>query len=124
MAPGGAQLPLPQAGRGAREGAQEGQRVPLEEARRATRVPPGHPEAFIEAFANVYAGVTEAVRAKEEGREPEAKLPFPNIHDGARGVYFIEKVVESAASEKSGPRYDSVPRPRQASSTPTARNVG
>jgi predicted dehydrogenase len=71
-----------------------------EEARRAARVPPGHPEAFIEAFANVYAGVTEAVRAKEEGREPDAELPFPSIHDGARGVYFVEKVVESAASEK------------------------
>jgi predicted dehydrogenase len=71
-----------------------------EEARRAARVPPGHPEAFIEAFANVYAGVTEAVRAKEEGREPDAKLPFPSIHDGARGVHFVEKVVESAASEQ------------------------
>lgn len=71
-----------------------------EEARRTARVPPGHPEAFIEAFANVYAGVTEAVRAKEEGREPDAKLPFPSIHDGARGVHFVEKVVESAASEK------------------------
>lgn len=71
-----------------------------EEARRAARLPPGHPEAFIEAFANVYAGVTEAVRAKEEGREPDAKLPFPSIHDGARGVHFVEKVVESAASEQ------------------------
>jgi predicted dehydrogenase len=71
-----------------------------EEARRATRVPPGHPEAFIEAFANVYAGVTEAVWAKEEGREPDAKLPFPGIQDGARGVHFIEKVVESASSEE------------------------
>jgi predicted dehydrogenase len=71
-----------------------------EEAKRATRVPPGHPEAFIEAFANVYAGVTEAVRAREEGREPDGKLPFPTVYDGARGVHFVEKTVESAGSER------------------------
>jgi predicted dehydrogenase len=71
-----------------------------EEAKKATRLPPGHPEAFIEAFANVYAGVTEAVLAREEGREPDGELPFPTVHDGARGVYFIEKVVESAGSER------------------------
>lgn len=71
-----------------------------EEAKRATRLPAGHPEAFIEAFANVYAGMTEAVRAKQEGRQPDEHLPFPTVHDGARGVYFIERVVESARSEK------------------------
>lgn len=71
-----------------------------EEAKKAARVPPGHPEAFIEAFANVYAGVTEAVRAREEGREPDAGLPFPTVYDGARGVHFVEKVVESAGSER------------------------
>jgi predicted dehydrogenase len=71
-----------------------------EEAKRATRLPSGHPEAFIEAFANVYAGMTEAVRAKKEGRQPDEHLPFPTVYDGARGVYFIERVVQSAGSEK------------------------
>jgi predicted dehydrogenase len=71
-----------------------------EEAKAATRVPPGHPEAFIEAFANVYAGVTEAVWARKQGREPEDKLPFPTVYDGARGVHFVEKVVASAGSER------------------------
>src|SRR5215217_4459639 len=77
-----------------------GNKYLCEEAKRATRVPPGHPEAFIEAFANVYAGVTEAVRAREEGREPDGKLPFPTVYDGARGVHFVEKTVESAGSER------------------------
>jgi predicted dehydrogenase len=71
-----------------------------EEAIRAARLPGGHPEAFIEAFANVYAGMTEAVRARREGREPDGALPFPTDRDGARGVHFIEKVVESASSDK------------------------
>ena len=70
------------------------------EAKRAARVPPGHPEAFIEAFANVYAGVAEAVRARRERREPDKELPFPTVYDGARGVHFVEKVVESADSER------------------------
>jgi len=63
------------------------------EAKEAARIPPGHPEAFIEAFANVYGAVAEAIRSgKPSG--------FPTVHDGARGVRFIEKVVESSASER------------------------
>lgn len=69
-----------------------------EEAKKATRIPPGHPEGFIEAFANVYVGVTEAVRVRKEGRDLDGKLDFPTVYDGARGVYFIEKIVENARS--------------------------
>ena len=61
-------------------------------AREASRIPPGHPEGFIEAFANVYAGVAAAVRG--------GIGDYPTVHDGARGVRFIEKTVESARSEK------------------------
>lgn len=68
-------------------------------AKRATRLPTGHPEAFIEGFANVYLGAAEAIRAKKEGREPN-EADFPTVYDGARGVYFIEKTVESAQSEQ------------------------
>lgn len=70
-----------------------------EAAKRATRLPTGHPEAFIEGFANVYLGAAEAIRAKKEGREPN-EADFPTVYDGARGVYFIEKTVESAQSEQ------------------------
>jgi predicted dehydrogenase len=70
-----------------------------EEAKRASRLPPGHPEAFIEAFANVYMSVGAAIRARQEQVEPD-ELPrnFPSVYDGARGVHFIEKTVESSRS--------------------------
>lgn len=66
----------------------------------ATRIPAGHPEAFIEAFANIYRGVADAIRAcrGENPRDPE--LPFPDVHDGARGVQFIERAVESSRSDR------------------------
>lgn len=72
-----------------------------EAAQRAARLPPGHPEAFIEAFANVYAGVAAEIRARRDGRVAGGPGgDFPTVHDGARGVHFIEKVVESAGSER------------------------
>ena len=71
-----------------------------EPARRACRLPPGHPEAFIEAFANLYAGVAVDLRSRLAGRGPAPRedADYPRIEDGARGVRFIEKTVESAAS--------------------------
>jgi hypothetical protein len=57
----------------------------------------GHPEGFVEAFANVYRNVADTIRARLAGREPtELEMDFPTVHDGARGVFFIEKVVESS----------------------------
>lgn len=71
-----------------------------EAARRATRLPGGHPEAFIEAFANVYLGVAEAMAAASAGRAPAThEADFPTVADGARGVRFIETTVASARSE-------------------------
>jgi len=72
-----------------------------EAAQRATRLPTGHPEAFIEAFGNVYLNATDTMRAQLMGVEPtELELDFPTVYDGARGVFFIEKVVESSKSDK------------------------
>jgi predicted dehydrogenase len=71
------------------------------EAVKASRIPSGHPEAFLEAFANVYLGVAEAVRAQLEGRAlGELEGDFPTLEDGARGVHFIEKTVESSKSDQ------------------------
>lgn len=68
-------------------------------AQKATRLPTGHPEAFIEAFANVYLGAIEAIRAKQEGKALGTdEGDFPTVLDGARGVHFIEKTVESSQS--------------------------
>jgi predicted dehydrogenase len=70
-------------------------------AKKAIRIPAGHPEAFLEAFANVYVGVAEAIRAKQSGVAlTELEGDFPTVVDGARGVHFIEKTVESAASSE------------------------
>ena len=70
-------------------------------AQKATRIPPGHPEGFIEAFANVYLGVFEAIRARQAGRElGPLEGQFPTVEDGARGVRFIERVIESGASDR------------------------
>jgi predicted dehydrogenase len=60
----------------------------------ATRIPPGHPEGFIEAFANLYRAGAAAIR-DADAEEREA-LDFPTVWDGARGVHFIHKAVESA----------------------------
>jgi predicted dehydrogenase len=72
-----------------------------EEAKKASRLPPGHPEGFIEAFANIYTSVAATIRARQEQVEPE-ELPrdFPSVYDGARGVHFIERTVESSQSDK------------------------
>lgn len=70
-----------------------------EEAKQASRLPPGHPEAFIEAFANVYLGASRAILA-DGGAGAGREFDFPDVEQGARGVRFIEKVVESARSDK------------------------
>ncbi len=64
-----------------------------------SRIPSGHPEGFIEGFANVYRNFCDTIRCKLMGTEPTAiMLDFPHVEDGARGVYFINKAVESSAS--------------------------
>lgn len=66
-----------------------------DEARAFSRIPPGHPEAFLEAFANIYGAAGRAIRA---GRGFETVADYPTVIDGARGVHFIEKTVESSKS--------------------------
>lgn len=71
-----------------------------ESAQRASRLPAGHPEGFIEAFANIYGGVVADIRARLAGiaADPLA-ADYPRVEDGARGVRFIERTVASSASE-------------------------
>ncbi len=66
-------------------------------AGRCTRTPCGHPEAFLEAFANHYKNFTDTIRAKEIGEKPtDLELDFPGVKDGVRGMKFINAVVESS----------------------------
>ena len=66
-------------------------------AGRATRLPAGHPEAFIEAFANIYNNFADSLMARLAQVKPdELALDFPDVNDGLRGMQFIETVVKSA----------------------------
>jgi predicted dehydrogenase len=65
-------------------------------AGRATRLPFGHPEAFIEAFANNYCNFADTVRAKLTRTKPDPlALDFPKVGDGLRGMLFIESLIVS-----------------------------
>ena len=68
-----------------------------EAAEHATRLPAGHPEGFLEAFALLYRNFADTLLAKRAGRQPtEQNLDFPTIADGVRGMAFVETVVASA----------------------------
>jgi len=64
----------------------------------ATRLPGGHPEGFIEAFANIYRGVARAIR--NEGDGDKAAPDYPTVQDGALGVRFVHRAVESSQSKR------------------------
>ena len=66
------------------------------EAKNATRIPSGHPEGYLEAFATIYDGVTCAIRRHIDGKPMKtADYEFPTIYDGVRGMEFIYAAVES-----------------------------
>lgn len=68
-----------------------------EEAQKFTRLPFGHPEAFIEAFANVYLAAAEAISDHLEGSYPrDIGYDFPTVDDGVEGMAFIEAAVASS----------------------------
>jgi hypothetical protein len=65
-----------------------------EAAKRTTRTPAGHPEGYLEAFANVYRLFIEDIRRVEVGDAP--LRDYPTASDGLRGLIFVAKVVESS----------------------------
>ena len=66
------------------------------EAGRMTRVPPGHPEGYLEGFANIYSEVAKAIVAARAGKKPAKEVMFPGIKDGVDGMAFIEACVKSS----------------------------
>lgn len=66
----------------------------------ACRVPAGHPEAFFEAFANLYGAAFDAMIQRAEGKSFERRdTVYPNVHDGVEGMYFIQQCVESSKQD-------------------------
>ncbi len=64
--------------------------------RRVSRVPPGHPEGYLEGFATIYTEVAEAIVAARAGGRPPAEVTFPTVDDGVKGLAFIETAVRSS----------------------------
>lgn len=72
-----------------------------------TRLPFGHPEAFIEAFANVYLGVADAIADQVSGSYPRPEgYDFPDVNDGVQGMAFIEAAVASSKANSAWTRLD------------------
>ncbi|MGI4804972.1 MAG: Gfo/Idh/MocA family protein [Janthinobacterium lividum] len=70
-------------------------------AQQNTRTPAGHPEGYLEAFANLYKNFALTVKANLEGKKPEPEwLDFPGIEEGVRGMAFIENVIASGKSNE------------------------
>ena len=70
-------------------------------AKHNTRTPAGHPEGYLEAFANIYRNFSLTVRAKMNGDTPKAVwLDFPTVDDGIRGMQFIDTVVEAGYNDE------------------------
>ena len=65
-----------------------------------TRTPGGHPEGYLEAFANIYRNFSFTLRAKINGEQPKPEwLDFPGVEDGIRGMQFIDAVVEAGYND-------------------------
>jgi predicted dehydrogenase len=67
------------------------------EAARVSRVPSGHPEGYLEGFANIYTEVARAIRAARTGAKLDPAVTFPTVEDGLKGMEFIEAAVKSSA---------------------------
>ena len=75
------------------------------EATRAARIPAGHPEGYLEAFAQVYRDAADLLEAWREGRVPPADTALlPTVEDGVRGVEFIAAAVESSRNDAAWTR--------------------
>jgi predicted dehydrogenase len=71
----------------------------LPDGQRVTRLPSGHPEGYLEAFATLYAEVARAIRAVRAGEAVPEGIDFPTIADGIEGVAFIEAALRSSAED-------------------------
>jgi predicted dehydrogenase len=65
-------------------------------AGRMTRVPPGHPEGYLEGFANIYTEAARAIRARQAGKPFPEGVVFPTVADGVKGVAFVDACVRSS----------------------------
>jgi predicted dehydrogenase len=65
-------------------------------AGRISRVPPGHPEGYLEGFANIYSEAAKAILAARNGKKPDKAVLYPTVRDGVKGMAFIEACLKSS----------------------------
>lgn len=75
-------------------------------ARHNCRTPGGHPEGYLEAFANLYKNFTLALSARLDNSTPKEVVEFPSVTEGVRGMAFIENVVRSNESSEKWVSYE------------------
>ncbi len=68
-------------------------------ANRVSRTPGGHPEGYLEGFANIYSEAARAIRAKMAGDPIPADVVFPSVEDGLKGVAFVDACVRSSVRD-------------------------
>ena len=61
-----------------------------------SRIPPGHPEGYLEGFANIYTEAAMAIRAHAAGMPPPEGCVYPTVQDGLAGVAFVDACVRSS----------------------------
>jgi predicted dehydrogenase len=66
------------------------------DAGRMSRTPSGHPEGYLEGFANIYGEAALAILAARAGRRPPSEVLYPTVQDGVRGVAFVEACIASS----------------------------
>ncbi|MBA67996.1 MAG: oxidoreductase [Rhizobiales bacterium] len=75
-------------------------------AARMSRTPGGHPEGYLEGFANIYSEAAEAILAAREGKKPGKEVVYPTVQDGLAGVKFVDACVRSSAKNAGWVKLD------------------
>ena len=70
-------------------------------AARMSRIPPGHPEGYLEGFANIYTEAADAIHAARTGGKAASEVLYPTVQDGLKGVQFVSACVKSSADNAS-----------------------
>lgn len=73
----------------------------IDVAARMSRVPPGHPEGYLEGFANIYAEAARAIIARRDGTALDSSVVFPTVQDGLKGVRFVDACVRSSSANSA-----------------------
>ena len=73
----------------------------LNDANDVSRIPPGHPEGYLEGFANIYTDVANALQDKKNNNYEPNNYYFPTVEDGLEGIRFIERSIASSSSDSS-----------------------